>query len=73
MNIGDLISRLEAKRKELGDVEVMVLDSFNGGGHPRTLNLGPSVRTLTEANAEDNGDCEDRVGEKVLVVGFGSY
>lgn len=55
------------------DMEVMVLDSHNGGGTPRTVNLGPNERTLSAENAEDAADCEDRVGERVVVLGYGCY
>ena len=53
------------------DLELMVLDGFNGGGYPREINVGPAVRTITEEDAEASGDCEGAIGDKVLVVGYG--
>lgn len=70
MKVADLIRRLQ---QYPADAEVMVLDGFNGGGDPRTLNLGPLVRRITEEHAENSGDCEERVGEEVIVIGYGCY
>lgn len=70
MKVADLIRRLQ---QYPADAEVMVLDGFNGGGDPRALNLGPHPRRVTEANAENSGDCEDIVGEEVIVIGYGCY
>lgn len=53
--------------------EVMILDGFNGGGSPRTINLGPSVYSITQLDADETGDCEDRVGEEIIRLGFGCY
>jgi hypothetical protein len=73
MKVSELIERLKKIQRIQGDPEVMVLDSFNGGGTPRTLNVGPQLRSITQTNADECGDCEDRVGERVTVIGFGSY
>lgn len=66
----ELLRRLD---KFPNDVEVMILDGFNGGGVPRTINLGPSDHIITETDADEACDCEDRVGEKVVVLGYGFY
>jgi hypothetical protein len=63
--------------QELMDVplntEVMILDGFNGGGEPREINLGPSLRKITKKNAQESADCENKVGNTVLVIGYGCY
>ena len=45
MKVGQLIKALQALNPEM---EAMILDGFNGGGTPRTINLGPSLRKITE-------------------------
>jgi hypothetical protein len=55
------------------DSEVMVLDGFNGGGVPRTINIGPKRHTITSEDTEKTVDCECREGESVVLIGFGSY
>lgn len=55
------------------DTKIMIRDGFNGGGVPRDINSGPCVHTITESDADETADCEGRVGEKVIVIGFGSY
>jgi len=50
-----------------------VLDGFNGGGLPRTINLGPTSRQITPDYARETADCEGLVGKDVLVVGYGCY
>lgn len=54
------------------DQEIMILDSFNGAGIPREINL-ISTRAITIKNAEETVDCEDIVGQEVIVLGFGCY
>jgi hypothetical protein len=70
MLVRELIKRLSAMDPEL---EVMVLDSFNGGGQPRTINLGPTYGVITQEISDECCDCEDRVGESVVVMGWGCY
>lgn len=67
MTVGELIERLG---KFSPNKRVMILDGFNGGGEPRTINLGPTLETV-----EDNGDydCEGLNGEKIVVMGYGCY
>ncbi len=51
---------------------LMILDGFNGGGNPREINLVTN-RVVEESDAQDCGDCEDLVGQKVMVLGYGFY
>ena len=69
MKAKDLAKRL----MENPEMEVMILDGFNGGGFPRTLNLGPSTKKISEADAFVTDDCEDKIDKEVLVIGFGCY
>lgn len=68
------------KAKELAEellknpeLEVMILDGFNGGGYLRTINLGPGPRTITKKDADECGDCEGRKGERIIQIGYGCY
>ncbi|MCL4722827.1 MAG: hypothetical protein KJZ90_00930 [Rhodocyclaceae bacterium] len=70
MKAGDLIKELQAFDPEM---EVMILDGFNGGGSPRTINLGPSLQTISQQDAKETADCEGRVGESVVRLGYGCY
>ena len=71
MTVSDLIARLS---KLDPNQEIMILDSFNGGGTPREINLGPSKHKISKQNVEDAADCEELgVGTSVLVLGFGCY
>lgn len=71
MTVGQLRKRLETFPD---DMEVMILDGFNGGGYPRTINFGPNnYRTITESDANECGDCEGRVGERIVLMGYGFY
>lgn len=70
MTIAQLIARLQEYSPE---TEVMVLDGFNGGGVPRDLNLGPTEQVIVAEDEEAAADCEGRVGEKVVVLGYGCY
>jgi hypothetical protein len=70
MNVAALITRLS----ELPPfAEVMILDGENGGGTPRTLNVTPHLREVTDADAFEASDCEDLVGKRVVVLGYGCY
>jgi hypothetical protein len=70
MNIKQLIDRLNSYNP---NTEVMILDSFNGGGEPREINLGPSEQIITKQNAKDGADCEGKIGNKVVILGYGCY
>ena len=70
MTIQKLIERLN---QFPSDMEVKILDGFNGGGVPRTINLGPYTQTITSDDAKDAIDCEDLEGEEVVIIGYGCY
>lgn len=70
MKVRELLERLAPYDP---DTEIMVLDGFNGGGLPRTINLGPMSRQITSDYAREVADCEGLVGKDVLVVGYGCY
>lgn len=55
------------------DQEIMILDGFNAGGYPRTINLGPMSHIISEEDVKSTYDCEDRAGEKVVILGYGCY
>lgn len=74
MTLNQMIEQLTAfQRAGFGDKQFMVLDSHNGGGMPREVNLGPNIHTVTVQESEECADCEDVMGEHVIVVGFGCY
>jgi hypothetical protein len=70
MTVAQLKKRLEAFPD---DAEVMILDGFNGGGEPRTINFGPIEHTITGENANECGDCEGKVGAEIALIGYGCY
>lgn len=70
MTIRDLIGKLQAFPPNM---QVMILDGFNGGGSPREINSGPRQHVVTDADADETADCEDIVGQTVVIVGYGSY
>lgn len=70
MTVKELIEHLS---KEPPDAQVMILGGFNGGGVPREINVGPTRRRVSEADAEEAADCEGLVDEEVVVIGYGSY
>jgi hypothetical protein len=70
MSNAELIERL---KEYPANQEVMLLDGFNGGGTPRTLNMGPSERVISPRNTHDTSDCEGMEGQVVIVLGYGSY
>lgn len=73
MTLSELIKQLEAERKRHGDLQVMILDGFNGGGVPRELNVGPRKHQISTDDLENCADCEEMVGQSVIVLGYGSY
>lgn len=71
MTVSELIKKLEELPE---DREIMILDSCNGGGHPREINLGPAPRKILMSDADDNCDCEATgAGTDIYVIGFGCY
>ena len=61
----------ELARKLLSgpDLEVAIIDGFNGGGEPRTINYGPLVRDVT---IECTDDIDTKAGN-IVAMGFGCY
>lgn len=56
------------------DMQVMILDNFNGAGFPREINTGPYQRTISEIEVKECADCEDLgLGTNIVVLGFGNY
>ena len=70
MTVKHLIARLQQFPPNM---QVMILDGFNGGGSPREINSGPRERVVTISDAEESADCEDIVGQNVIVMGYGCY
>jgi len=90
-----LISRLEKKDPELeilvkefinelekidSKLEVAIIDGFNGGGIPRTINFGPLIfdpsnkdSTFSGDERQDYSDIETKAGNEILVMGYGCY
>ena len=71
MKVYELIAEL--LKFPMCQVELMILDQGNGGGCPRTVNLGPTTLEITSDHELGSADCEGKVGEIVLVIGFGCY
>lgn len=70
MNAKQLIEHLS---KFDDNVEVMILDGFNGG-KKRTINFTPPDLQIITPEDEDSGcDCNDKVGNKVVLLGYGCY
>lgn len=70
MTVRELIEKLSKLKP---DKEIMILDSFNGGGLPREINLGPLSQKIKKSDANECADCEDLVGKTVYVIGYGCY
>lgn len=65
MKVKDLIEYLKLYPPNL---EVAILDGFNGGGVPREINLGPTNMTL-----RDETDLKTKIGKEIIVMGYGCY
>lgn len=77
MKVADLIKELSALDPNM---EVAILDGFNGGGQPRCINFGPTTwdkETLEEmAEFDDLPDYSDlsvKEGTEIVVMGYGCY
>ena len=73
MKVHELIARL---RKLDGNLEVAILDGFNGGGQPRSLNLGPVMFDPAEYSLSESANYEDldsRKGATIVIMGYGCY
>lgn len=54
--------------------EVTILDGFNGGGQPRTINLGPFLADPADYEESlDYDDIESPKGTKIILMGYGCY
>lgn len=72
------VRELKAKLENFpGDMEIAILDGFNGGGCPRTINLGPQIQEWDEIYqhqaAYDYSDLDTKEGLSIVVMGFGCY
>jgi hypothetical protein len=70
VTVAELIAKLQTFP---GDKQVMILDSFNGAGIPREINLGPVFHEVTADDIDVSGDVEDMIGATVVVMGYGCY
>jgi hypothetical protein len=78
MKVKELIQRLS----ELPlDLEVVILDGYNGGGCQRTINLGPFVEELGPEEVKHRlaeepdyyDDTRTPPGKPRVVMGYGCY
>lgn len=77
MTVHELITELQKFDKTL---EVAILDGFNGGGQPRTINLGPQLegdeaarRNGYDKTNRNYSDLETYRGNTIVVMGYGCY
>lgn len=70
MTVKELICRLQELDQEL---EVAILDGFNGGGQPRTINLVPHVYRNGRLYKLDYSDLESPPDSPIVVMGYGCY
>lgn len=71
LTVKDLKSRLD---KFDDNLEVMILDGFNGGGNPRRINIGPLKAEIGPDDIDSCSDCHIyNVGDEYVQIGFGSY
>lgn len=73
VTVADLIKDLQKLPPEL---EATILDGFNGGGSPRTINLGPHVWDPKDSpglERNDYSDIKTPSGEPIVVMGYGCY
>ena len=72
MTKDELIGRLNAIE---GNPEVCILDGFNGGGEPRTINLGPHLTKMkpTPFVTYDDSDIDTDGDGSVIMMGYGCY
>lgn len=70
MTVQDLILRLQNFKP---DFQVMILDAPNDDGVPRRINFGPVYQYVDFTDADQTADCEELVGQDVVLLGFGCY
>jgi hypothetical protein len=68
MTVSELIDRLQ---KLPADYEVMVENSAAGSG-PQDVQSAKDT-TISQSDANNCGECEGRVGERIVLLSFGSY
>lgn len=75
--VGSLIKELQQLDQ---DLEIGVLDGFNGGGIPRALNMGPyefnpsdEDQTFDGHGMADYSDLKTEEGQKIVYIGYGCY
>ena len=61
-----------------GDPEITILDGFNAGGQPRTINFGPLLwvqegHTFRGDPRQDYADIESKPGADIIIMGYGFY
>ena len=72
-DIAESVHSIMADQKNQ-DKEIMILDGFNGGGAPRTINCGPVAERVTQEMRRESGDCEGlKIGTTIVVIGYGLY
>lgn len=77
MKVAQLIEKLSKLDPSL---EVAILDGFNGGGSPRTINYGPlmwdkeDIEESIQLDDElDYSDLNSKSGTPIVLMGFGCY
>lgn len=70
MTVKDLVDSLKNFDQK---AEIMILDGFNGGGHPREINCGPFTHEVSTNDESSTADCEGWTGREAVVMGFGCY
>ena len=74
MKVKELIERL---RKLDGDIEVAILDGFNGAGRSRTINFGPLVFSgqpnFKGDEWADYSDLDTPETHPIVIMGYGCY
>lgn len=55
------------------DLEVMILDGFNAQGEKRTINFAPTNTRVITKDDDELGDCEGKLGNSVVILGYGYY
>lgn len=72
MTVAELTEALE---KYDPDMEVAILDGFNGGGVPRQINFGPRLENYNQANHDQTyrEDLIDDEADAWIIIGYGCY
>lgn len=73
MTVKELIENLQQFDP---DLEVAILDGFNGGGYPRQINYGPRLEFYHRFDHSQTYDREDLVNKQAtqwIIMGYGCY